>query len=285
MVAFPDPTANDGPENPIVETIRFSTLTSDFENDSESSKQKSLFPKRDFPLKYSIITKDNARTVWQFFIDRKGRHEPFNLFLPFSDTYVGEYVGTTDGFQKIWNLPSKLAASYTLKLAGATLTENTHYIFTTIGGADGADKVELIGKITAEVGATGNGTATVFDYTLAQTNIKPSTLTVHYTIGATAYDGTDDGAGNITGTNITIGTINYTTGAISLTFTTAPDNAADITNDYTYYAPPAVGQYLTFDFTGRLKVRCKFNEDMMSFETFYNRLVNFGIKLKGLLNA
>jgi hypothetical protein len=41
---------------------------------------------------------------------------------------------------------------------------------------------------------------------------------------------------------------------------------------------------LTYDFTGRLKIRCRFAEDIFSFENFYDRLVNVGIKLSGLLN-
>lgn len=49
-------------------------------------------------------------------------------------------------------------------------------------------------------------------------------------------------------------------------------------------APPS-GQYLTFSFTGYLKVRCRFGEDTQSFETFFNRIVNTGLTFKGLLNA
>jgi hypothetical protein len=48
--------------------------------------------------------------------------------------------------------------------------------------------------------------------------------------------------------------------------------------------PPGSTAQITYDFEGRLKIRCRFAEDVFSFENFYDRLVNSGVKLKGLLN-
>jgi len=42
---------------------------------------------------------------------------------------------------------------------------------------------------------------------------------------------------------------------------------------------------ITYDFTGRLKIRCRFAEDIFSFENFHDRLCNADIKLAGMLNA
>lgn len=193
MTAFPELLLGDGPINPLSESIEFRTLVSEYESGDAVTKQKWLFPRRSFPLKYQYITVANARTLWQFFISCKGKHLPFNFFDLFANTYVGEYVGTTDGSTTIYNLPSKLASGYTLYVAGAVKAAGT-YTFTAGGGEDGADKIAF-------------GVA------------------------------------------------------------------------------PAAGQYITFDFTGRLKVRCKFGEDLMSFDTFYNRLVTTGLTLKGQLNA
>ena len=49
--------------------------------------------------------------------------------------------------------------------------------------------------------------------------------------------------------------------------------------------PPTSTERMTYDFTGRLKVRCRFADDIVSYENFYDRLVDMGIKLKGLLNS
>lgn len=55
-------------------------------------------------------------------------------------------------------------------------------------------------------------------------NVKPSSVAIDYMINGTTYIGTDDGAGNITGTDIDTGTINYETGIISLTFNQDTDD-------------------------------------------------------------
>jgi hypothetical protein len=195
MTAFPDLLSSVRPINPFSESIEYRTLTSEYESGAAVSKQKWLFPKRTLPLKYKSITTAKARTLWQFFISRKGKHLPFNVFLPWASEYLGEYIGTTNGTTTIYNLPSKTASGLTVYRAGAALTGGgVDYTFTATGGEDGADKLTLT-------------------------------------------------------------------------------------------AAGAAGQYLTCDFTGLLKVRCKFAEDIMSFETFYNRLVTSTLTLKGLLNA
>lgn len=195
MTAFPDLLTGVSPVNPLAESIVFRTLSAEYENGDMATKQKWLFPRRAFELKYNYIEVAEARSLWQFFMGRKGRHLPFNLFLPFASSYVGEYIGTTDGTTTIYNLPSKLASGYTIYRAGVALTGGgVDYTFTATGGEDGADKITLA-------------------------------------------------------------------------------------------AAGAAGQHLTMDFSGQLKVRCKFGEDTMSFETFYNRLVTTGLTLKGLLNA
>jgi len=82
-----------------------------------------------------------------------------------------------------------------------------------------------------EIIGTGDGSTTTFSTALSYTPIGPGTVKVHYTIGGTTYSVTDDGTGNISDDNVT-GTINYDTGDVNLTFTTAPDTETNITVDY-----------------------------------------------------
>ena len=100
-----------------------------------------------------------------------------------------------------------------------------------------------------EEGADGNGSTKVFAFTSSKIPVVVSSVTISYTVGSTDYEATDDGAGVITGTGLT-GTIDYSTGAIALTFTTAPDNdttidlAATATTIYVVPAFPKVAHHL-----------------------------------------
>lgn len=78
----------------------------------------------------------------------------------------------------------------------------------------------------------GTGSKTDFDYTAENIPVKKSSITIKYTIGASGYEATDDGLGAISGTDCT-GTINYSTGVVALTFSTAPDNETNVTMSYT----------------------------------------------------
>jgi len=82
-----------------------------------------------------------------------------------------------------------------------------------------------------DVLAVGDGNQKVFNVNTLRTPISESTLLINTVIGGSGDLTTDDGNGNLSGPNAS-GTVDYTTGAISLTYTTAPDDTEDITATY-----------------------------------------------------
>ena len=76
---------------------------------------------------------------------------------------------------------------------------------------------------------TGNGSAKSFSTTLTNTPVQAGSVLV-FVSGTQA--GTDSGTGSIIGNSLTGSTINYSTGALSLTFVTAPSNSAQVTVTY-----------------------------------------------------
>jgi hypothetical protein len=84
-------------------------------------------------------------------------------------------------------------------------------------------------QVKGEIIGTGDGSTTHFTHTANFVPLKKNTVVV--TAGTVV--GTDDGAGNIVGTGIT-GTVDYETGAIDVTFSTAPDAGVPIVLDYRY---------------------------------------------------
>ena len=104
---------------------------------------------------------------------------------------------------------------------------------------------------------TGTGSQTAFSTTMGNIPVGASSVSV----SAGAVTGTDNGSGSITGTGISSGTINYATGALSVTFSSAPASGTAITAAYrgqslvtnialtlsvrTLYRDPQSRQYLT----------------------------------------
>lgn len=101
---------------------------------------------------------------------------------------------------------------------------------------------------------TGNGTTTIFNGTLPYTTLAPigkRSLEIRHVNGGTVVtNGVDDGTGTISGTNISAGTINYITGAISITFTVAPTTNTGIKVNFGIRI--AVGNGVTTVFTPNL---------------------------------
>lgn len=86
---------------------------------------------------------------------------------------------------------------------------------------------------SASIG-NGDGTTTSFNATL-DTLIVPGSVSISFTVGGASYTATDDGNGNISTTEVS-GTIDYKTGNLNLTFTTAPDNGTSINVSYQIYS-------------------------------------------------
>lgn len=80
--------------------------------------------------------------------------------------------------------------------------------------------------------ATGNGSQVTFSGTLAFKGSNPKANMFGLLITAGAITAKDDYLGNITGTGILAGSINYITGDWSITFAVAPANALAITGSY-----------------------------------------------------
>lgn len=76
--------------------------------------------------------------------------------------------------------------------------------------------------------------STTYSGTLSNYPVVQNSISLTYTINSTNYTATDDGNGNISGSDGTTGTIDYSTGNISITFSAQPDSGTDVTITYNY---------------------------------------------------
>jgi len=86
--------------------------------------------------------------------------------------------------------------------------------------------------ISGESMATADGIDLVYIINTNNPGIDLDSFVVHYTIGGTPYQGDADSNGDITGPNISSGTVNFD-GTMNVTFTSPPDDQTLITCDYT----------------------------------------------------
>jgi len=179
----------------VSDGILFKTLFSNYDDlGEERRKRKWLFPKRTITLQYEYLSLTDARTIFQFYIDRSGAYEAFTFFKYEVETFEGEYIGTGDGSTVLYNLPCRYSSARTVYVNSIAQTEGSDYTYSALGGTDGCDEI-------------------------------------------------------------------------------------------TFNSAPTSGYRIIIDFSGKLKIRCRFKEDSMSFDTFNNRLRTFGVELQGLLNS
>ena len=67
-------------------------------------------------------------------------------------------------------------------------------------------------------------------------------------------------------------------------YTFSAQSGPDGEDKITFNDGGVAGEKITYSFTGRLKVKARFKDDKLIFDEFYDRLINVGIKLQGLLN-
>lgn len=100
-------------------------------------------------------------------------------------------------------------------------------------------RINLTGGTGIEAESLGSpdGIETSFTGTLSGKTTVPGSVEVTATVGASEVIISDDGKGNLSADGVT-GTVDYDSGDFSLTFTTAPDDASNLTADYTRLVSP-----------------------------------------------
>jgi hypothetical protein len=87
-------------------------------------------------------------------------------------------------------------------------------------------------EVSGQIIGTGNGTLTTFAGSIGRTPLRKGSIQVTTVVGGNASVATDDSAGGITGPDITTGTVDYATGAVSVTFSAAVTNLAVVLVNY-----------------------------------------------------
>jgi hypothetical protein len=130
-------------------------------------------------------------------------------------------------------LRSALATEYGTVAALNTAWGSSYTTFDSSGVCVGSQPITCASSVSADSVGTGNGSTLTFSTTLSHTTVTEFSLQI--LVAGTPVAGDDaNNHGNLWGPNAS-GTINYSTGALSITFTAghAPASGAAITATYT----------------------------------------------------
>jgi len=104
------PVFNWNPDYSMVESIGFSTEITVFESGVEQRRKEMANGLRTFKLNYNLLDQDEADDIWEFFIERAGKYDPF-LYRDFLNDYLienEEPSGVKNGLNTTFSLSKKL---------------------------------------------------------------------------------------------------------------------------------------------------------------------------------
>ena len=144
MATFPE--SNPSPQYPLIVEPGFNTLISGFDGGGEQRRQKLMYPKYNVIVNYSGMSLSGAKTLWEFYLARKGAYEAFYIYdlillLGHSFNHVGQYCGTGDGSTTIFDIPGRSTSSRTVYVDGVDETSNVSFL--TGGGSSNSDRIEF----------------------------------------------------------------------------------------------------------------------------------------------
>lgn len=146
MATYPEDPA---PIYPLIVTPRWDTIISRMDGGAEQRRQKTLFPLYDVEVRYDALANADARTLYEFFMARKGRYEAFYIYdlgLLAGEAFAhsAQFVGSGDGSTDTFDLPGRSTSNQTIYVDGAEQTLSTHYTISSGTGVSGADQVMFV---------------------------------------------------------------------------------------------------------------------------------------------
>jgi uncharacterized protein (TIGR02217 family) len=166
------------------------TIIAETDSLKEQRKQKQTYAFYDVALTYDYLSEDDFKTLWAFYMARKGAYEAFYIYDLFVEDHDSIWLGMGDGVTTTFDISGKTTTDHIVYLDGGVLA-TSNYVIISGGGAENSDRI---------------------------------------------------------------------------TFTTAP----------------VTGAILTIDFSGYLRIYCRFKEDKLSRESFSYKALKTSIELKGL---
>lgn len=150
---FPDTPV---PVYPFDLEMEFKTLISPYDSGDEQRRSKWQFPKYNFNLTFDNLSLSDVRTLWEFYQTCKGAYDTVYYFLPWTDAYMGLYMGTGTGAVGTYDFPGKSTSGHRVYLDGVLQVQGVNYWVLTGGGQGNADRAIFQAYVPAGVVVTAD---------------------------------------------------------------------------------------------------------------------------------
>lgn len=160
MATFPE---DPKPIYPLIVTPEWRTLISTAGTGKEQRRQKALFAVYDVTVRYRALSAAGVKTLWEFYMARKGAFEAFYIYdlallAAVSFNHSTLYCATGDGETTIFDIPGRSTSSHAIYANGVEQDDPTDYGILTGGGESSSDRVEF-------TNAPAEGTIITCDFT------------------------------------------------------------------------------------------------------------------------
>ena len=135
------------PSHSIVTEAIFRTALGKADSGREYRKSKSPYATYNVTLVYNNLLVSEIKTLWQFYILRRGAFGAFWFFGLELDEHINLYAGTGDGVEDTFDLPGKSTSEQKIYLNG--ILQSADYSILTGGGDGASDRVQFTNPLTA----------------------------------------------------------------------------------------------------------------------------------------
>jgi len=146
MATFPE---DPKPIYPLIVTPKWRTLISTAGTGKEQRRGKALFAVYDVTVQYKALSATGCKTLWEFYMARKGAYEAFYIYdlallaeVAFNHDTL--YCGTGDGTTDIFDIPGRSTSSQTIYVDGVEQSTPADYSILTGGGESNSDRVDFV---------------------------------------------------------------------------------------------------------------------------------------------
>lgn len=239
---------------------RFKTRISEAASGNEVRNALAEYPRWDFELTYEFLedrsgAESSLRTIMGFFLQRQGSYDSWLFKDPDDYLVTAGVLGTADGVTTEFFLARTMGGFS--EIVGQVDTVNTISVFGTptessaIPGTPYEITVSQAASYVADVGVTIDGTPA----TKVVSGPTTGQYSVNETTGVYTFAAADTGK----------------TAAITYRYTIAPANyTVTVPNSIVFGTAPASGLIISASF--QFYFACRFAEDMVDFEKFYDKL-------------